>query len=116
MVLYECIPCNYSSTLLGNFKRHKNTKKHHHKCVAIEKSSKEDGVVGKMSQNEPKMSQNEPKMSQNEPYSTYGVYHLKGSVLTSSLGKYQDFLNGFQDPPFLPIRFSAAWSVLYFLT
>ena len=60
MVLYECIPCNYSSTLLGNFKRHKNTKKHHSKCVAIEKSSKEDGVGGKMTQNDPKMTQNDP--------------------------------------------------------
>ena len=68
MPVYVCEYCNYSTKLLGNYKRHIHSKKHHHN---INGGVKNLGVLGGKSQNEPVMSQNEPimsrLMSQKEP-------------------------------------------------
>ena len=71
MPLYTCEYCNYSTNLLGNYKRHIKTKKHHRNITGCVLDAKGLGVKSQnepqMSQNEPQMSQNEPQMSQNEP-------------------------------------------------
>ena len=68
MPFYKCEYCNYESNLLGNYKRHINSKKHHHNINNITNNI---AILGVKSQNEPKMSQYDPKMSrlmsQNEP-------------------------------------------------
>ena len=64
MPLYQCEACNFSSNLLGNYKRHLKTFKHH--------TNINNSLIGSvMSTNEHKMSTNEHKMStklaKNEP-------------------------------------------------
>ena len=68
MPLYSCVLCNYSTKNKSDFSKHKNTKKHRNKLLAMDKVPKSEGA---MSQNEPQMSQNEPQMSQNEPAKIY---------------------------------------------
>ena len=62
MPLYKCECCNYETSLLGNYKRHLNTKKHLAKINLNNTKSK----FMVMSTNEHKMSTNEHKMSTNE--------------------------------------------------
>ena len=64
MPLYNCEYCNFTTKLKGNYKQHKNTKKHRVNAGIENEEAKGEGAN---EPNEPNMSQNEPQMSQNEP-------------------------------------------------
>ena len=65
MPLYNCQLCNFNSKLLGNYKQHLKTKKHHDKI----NTNIQHIVSSVMNQNEPEMNQNEPQMNQPKKYS-----------------------------------------------
>ena len=61
---YFCEYCNYSTKLLGNYKQHLKTKKHHNN---INGYTIESSLCMVKSQKEPAKSQKEPAKSQKEP-------------------------------------------------
>jgi protein-arginine kinase activator protein McsA len=63
MVIYECKICNFSSKLIGNFKKHLNTKKHGRNINPNYNIGKEIWIK---EQNEHKMNTKEHKMNTNE--------------------------------------------------
>ena len=71
MPLYNCVVCNFSSKLKGDYNRHVKTKKHR---VNLEKSHETeknyDGIIQNnpaLIQNNPATIQNNPKKSENNP-------------------------------------------------
>ena len=64
MPLYTCESCNYKSSLLGNYKQHKKSKKHRVNTGELNVMGEE---TTPKSQKEPEKSLKEPQKSQKEP-------------------------------------------------
>ena len=64
MVLYECKICNFSSKLLGNYKKHLKTKKHG-RNINPNYSIEEEMAL--KTQKDPKKTQKDPKKTQKDP-------------------------------------------------
>ena len=64
MVVYSCKYCNFSTELIGNYKKHLKTKKHGRN---INPDYKIENEIGVTNQKEPKKNQKEPQKNQKEP-------------------------------------------------
>ena len=67
MPLYNCEYCNYKTKLLGNYKQHLKTKKHHHNINGI---TIEYEVLGIKTQKDPGETQKDPAKTQKDPKKT----------------------------------------------
>ena len=64
MVLYCCKHCNFSSKLIGNYKKHLNTKKH---ARNINPNYSIEGEMALKTQKDPKKTQKDPEKTQKDP-------------------------------------------------